>query len=176
MPCRYFREKLEVLIPLCLLGGCVVDAIWKAHKRTLFGNFALVLINQSFSLNYSCCSAASRGTFLQSSVRIVKMCGNRSFSSLGCAVVIVEQTQKCWWRASTVGNVASDSGCARCWVPAKLVVVVLLGVRHAAKACTDMQLTCMLLNMRLKSWVTLSSCDQVSKSQGLRTEEQHSWL
>lgn len=56
IPCRYFREKLHVLIPLW--GGCTVDTIRKAHKRTLFGIFALVFINQSFSLNYSCCLAA----------------------------------------------------------------------------------------------------------------------
>lgn len=61
VPCRLFREKLQVLIPLCLLGCCGVDAICKAHKRTVFGNVALVLINQGFPLDYSCCYAALRG-------------------------------------------------------------------------------------------------------------------
>lgn len=90
MPGRYFREKLQVLIPLRLLRGCVVDAIWKAHERMLFGNFALVLINQICSLDYRCL-AASRRAFLQSSVCIVELCRTQSFSSLGCAVVIVKQ-------------------------------------------------------------------------------------
>lgn len=55
MLCRYFGEKRQVWFLLCLLGSCKVDAIQKVHKRTLFGNSALVLVNQSFSLDCSCC-------------------------------------------------------------------------------------------------------------------------
>lgn len=46
IPCRLFREKLQVLIPLCFLGVVGVGAIWKAHKRTVLRSVALVLIYQ----------------------------------------------------------------------------------------------------------------------------------
>lgn len=65
----------------------------KVHKRTVFGNVALVLINQGFPLDSNCCLAA----FLQSSVRVVKFCRNRSFSWLGCVVVLVEQRLEHGW-------------------------------------------------------------------------------
>lgn len=178
MPRRYFREKLQVLIPLCLLEGCAVDALWKAHKRMLFGNFALVLINQSLSLSSSCYWAALRKTFLQSSVRIVKLCRNQSFTSLGCAVVIMEQVQKCWRRTSTVGSIASGPGHVCCWVPAKLVVFVCYWVFNTqlthALMCSE---HACYWTWDLKAELALGSCNQVRKSPpSLRTEGQHGWL
>lgn len=33
IPCRLFREKLQALIPLYLLGVCGVGAIWKSPQK-----------------------------------------------------------------------------------------------------------------------------------------------
>lgn len=98
IPYRLFREKLQVLIPLCLLGCCGVDAICKAHKRTVFGHVALEWINQGFPLDYSCCLAAWRGLSCSHQSILSSFAENgASAHGGGCVVVMVEQMLKCGW-------------------------------------------------------------------------------
>lgn len=56
----WFRYVYWVVVGWVLSG--------EGHKRTLFGNVALILINQGYPVDYSCCLAAFRKAFLQSSV------------------------------------------------------------------------------------------------------------
>lgn len=132
----------------CIYWGSVGWVLsGKVHKRTVFGNIALVLINQGFPLDYSCRVAALRRAFLQSSVRVVKFSRTRSFSSLGCVVVLVEQMLK-HGMGSSVGSVAP--GPAHCWGPAKSCwMCVTEGYTHAA-----VWLTCLLWNRTSEKWVT----------------------
>lgn len=153
--------------PLTFTWGSCDGCYPESSQRTLFGNLALVLINHSFSLNYRCCLFASgRGAFLQSSVCIVKLCRNWSFSCLGRAVLIVEQMQKCWWR-STARAVSRPCAAER---RSRWLCVAGHGVRSPHPHW------CAAGARALRNAEWLRSCTQVSKSQGLRAEVQHKWL
>lgn len=133
----------------------------KVHKRTVFGNVALVLINQGFPVDYSCCLAALRRAFLQSSVCVVKFCRKGRFSLRGCVVVVMEQMLKLhgwsslwavWPQAlalPTAEGLQKRGGC------------VLLGVAHTL-ACG--------WHACYGAWQLKVALIHVSKSQGVRTE------
>lgn len=135
IPYRLFREKLQVLIPLCLLGCCGVDAICKAHKRTVFGHVVLEWINQGFPLHYSCCLAAWRGLSCSHQSVLSSFCRKWSFSSRGGAVWLWWWS-RCWsvagaWRGGHCGQCGCrPQPCTLLWACKNMVVVCYWGL-HA---------------------------------------------